>query len=76
VKVTYTYAVVPDGLRDAAIITAAAVYGPESGVIGGVRSDAITLGDFTRSTTYTNAAATLPGEALRLLDQYIPPVVA
>lgn len=79
VKVTYTYTTVPAAIRDAALITAAAAYGPAAASGGsalGIQSE--TIGSYSVRYVDQESATgtTLPLEARNLLAAYRVPVVA
>lgn len=71
VNVTYTYTVVPDPVRDAALITAASVYGPASSKAQGVTAEQI---DDYRVQYADTAEQSIPQLAKDLLRPYRLPV--
>ena len=82
VKVTYTYTTVPDEIRDAALITAAAVYGPTTNAGGsavGIDSETKSIDDYTHTIRYSSGSAvadpatSVPPDARVLLSRFRPP---
>jgi hypothetical protein len=76
VKVTYTYATVPEEVRDAALIIAADVYGPgalSGGSTDGIRSESIDDYSVTYDGGADTADAGIPADAKALLAPYRSP---